>query len=414
MGRSLVNILQVISSADLAQGGVIEGTRQTSEVLAELGHHIEVASADDPACSWLRDFPFPIHALGPGKSAYQYAPRMIPWLRENAVRFDAVIVNGLWQHPGFAVRRALLGTGTPYFVYTHGMLDPWFKRTYPLKHLKKSLYWPWGEYRVLRDARAVLFTCEEEKLLARQSFGLYRANEVVVSYGTSGPTCDAAAQKAAFLTQYPELQGKRLLLFLSRIHAKKGCDLLIEAFAGAAPLDPALHLVMAGPDQTGLRAELEQRAESLGVAGRITWPGMLTGDVKWGAFRAAEAFVLPSHQENFGIAVAEALACGLPALISNKVNIWREIAEDGAGLVEEDTPAGTERSLRAWLALPAAARGEMGRRARACFEARFDIRIATENLLKALHTPGDQSGTGRSAEGIDTKESIHVRHSPGG
>ena len=388
----------------------MEGTRQTSEALAQMGQHVEIASADDPAAPWLRDLGFTVHALGPGRSGYCYAPRMIPWLRENAPRFDAVIVNGLWQHPGLAVRRALRGTGTPYFVYTHGMLDPWFKRTYPLKHLKKSLYWPWGEYRVLRDAQAVLFTCEEEKLLARQSFGLYRAREVVVSYGTVGPVGDAAAQKAAFLTRYPELRGKRILLFLSRIHVKKGCDLLIDAFARVTRFDPSLHLVMAGPDQTGLRPDLERQAESLGVADRITWPGMLAGDMKWGAFRAAEAFVLPSHQENFGIAVAEALACGLPALISNKVNIWREIDEDGAGLVAEDTQEGAQHLLQEWLALPAEAREGMGRRARACFQARFDIRIAAENLLKALRAP---AGAAR-AEGIGKEGVGHVRHSPGG
>lgn len=396
-----MNILQVISSADPTQGGVIEGTRQTSEVLAQMGHHTEVASADGPTGPWLHDLPFVVHALGPGRSGYQYAPKMIPWLRENATRFDVVIVNGLWQYPGFAVRRALRGTPTPYFVYTHGMLDPWFKRTYPFKHLKKSLYWPWGEYRVLRDAKAVLFTCEEEKLLARQSFGLYRANEVVVSYGTAGPVGDAAAQRAAFLARYPELQGKRLLLFLGRIHVKKGCDLLIKAFARVAD-DPSLHLFMAGPDQAGWGAELKRLAASLGVADRIAWPGMLTGDIKWGAFHTSEAFVLPSHQENFGIAVAEALACGLPPLISNKVNIWREIAEDRAGLVAEDTEAGVLRLLQEWLALPTPAREEMARRARGCFEGRFEIHIAANNLLEALHIPGRES----DAEGVR-----HVRHS---
>ncbi len=361
----------------------MEGTRQTSLVLAQMGHHVEVASADDPAAPWLRDLGLTVHALGPSRSAYCYAPGMLPWLRGNAARFDAVIVNGLWQYPGFAVRRALRGTPTPYFVYTHGMLDPWFKRTYPLKHLKKSLYWPWGEYRVLRDAAAVLFTCEEEKLLARQSFGLYRANERVVSYGTAGPTGDPAAQEAAFLLRHPELQGKRLLLFLGRIHAKKGCDLLIEAFARAAA-DPTLHLVMAGPDQAGLVAELARRADALGAQGRVVWLGMLTGDMKWGAFRAAEAFVLPSHQENFGIAVTEALACGLPVLISNKVNIWREIEEDGAGLVAEDTQDGADSLLTGWLSLPTRTREEMARRARECFERRFDIRIAAARLLGAL------------------------------
>lgn len=362
----------------------MEGTRQTSVVLAQMGHHVEVASADDPNAPWLRDLGLTVHALGPSKSGYCYAPKMIPWLRQNAARFDAVIVNGLWQYPGFAVRRALRGTGTPYFVYTHGMLDPWFKRTFPLKHLKKSLYWPWGEYRVLRDAQAVLFTCEEEKLLARQSFRLYRANEVVVSYGTAGPVGDASVQKAAFLSRYPELRGKRLLLFLSRIHVKKGCDLLIEAFAQVAAADPALHLVMAGPDQMGWGADLARRAASLGVADRIAWTGMLTGDVKWGAFRVAEAFVLPSHQENFGIAVAEALACGLPPLISNKVNIWREIAEDQAGLVGEDTEEGTARLLRGWLALTPEAKGAMRQRALHCFSERFEIRHSAENLIRQL------------------------------
>ncbi len=381
----------------------MEATRQTSLVLAQTGHHIEVASADAPGSPWLSDMGLTVHALGPSRSAYCYAPRMLPWLRGNAARFDAVIVNGLWQYPGFAVRHALRGTPTPYFVYTHGMLDPWFKRTYPLKHLKKSLYWPWGEYRVLRDAAAVLFTCEEEKLLARQSFGLYQASEVVVSLGTAGPAGDATAQKETFLSRHPELEGKRLLLFLGRIHVKKGCDLLIGAFAKAARADPSLCLVMAGPDQTGWRSDLERQASVLGIAGRVVWPGMLTGDEKWGAFRAAEAFVLPSHQENFGIAVAEALACGLPVLISDKVNIWREIQEDGAGLVEQDTPAGTERLLRDWLALSAPAREAMMVRARQCFEGRFEIRMAADRLLEALRAPLKE----------EQKKESHVHHSSG-
>ena len=254
------------------------------------------------------------------------------------------------------------------------MLDPWFKRTYPLKHLKKCLYWPWAEYRVLRDAQAVLFTCEEEKLLARQSFGLYRASEVVVNFGTAGPVGDArGAAGGVPRPAIRTLQGKRLLLFLGRLHVKKGCDLLIEAFARVAAADPDLHLVMAGPDQAGWQAELERRAAALGVADRISWTGMLTGDLKWGAFHAAEAFVLPSHQENFGIAVAEALACGLPVLISNKVNIWREIAEDGAGLVAEDTEAGTTGMLQDWLLKSDEERQEMGRNARDSFARRYEF-----------------------------------------
>ena len=168
-----------------------------------------------------------------------------------------------------------------------------------------------------------------------KSFWFYQVREAVVTYGTKTPPSDAARLREVFYAAYPDLRGKRVLLFLSRIQEKKGCDLLIEAFAKVAGQDANLHLMMAGPDQTGWMAKLQAQALALGVADRITWPGMLQGDMKWGAFYASEAFVLSSHQENFGIVVAEALGCGLPVLISDKVNIWREIEADRAGTIHE-------------------------------------------------------------------------------
>jgi hypothetical protein len=127
---------------------------------------------DVPSDPWVQASKFKVHALGPAVLGYGFSSRLVPWLRAHAHEYDAVIVNGLWEYIGFATWRALAGGSTPYFVFTHGMLDPWFKHTYPLKHLKKWLYWPWGEYRVLRDACRVIFTCEDERLLARESFWL--------------------------------------------------------------------------------------------------------------------------------------------------------------------------------------------------------------------------------------------------
>jgi len=380
-----MKILRIISTVNPKAGGPVEGIRQITPLLSRLGHTTEVISLDDPAASWLADFPTPVHALGPGRTGYCFSPRLVPWLRANADRYDVVIVHGLWQHGGFGAWQALHTSETPYFVYTHGMLDPWFNRTYPLKHLKKSLYWPWAERRVLRDARAVLFTSEEERRLARQSFPGYRCREQVMSYGTSSPPGDPPALRRRFFESHPDLEGQRLLLFLSRIHPKKGCDLLLAAFASVADTDPDLHLVMAGPAEPSLQAELERQAQARGIASRVTWTGMLSGDHKWGAFYAADAFVLPSHQENFGIAVAEALACGLPVLISDKINIWREIVEDGVGIVAEDTEAGTTRLLRDWLALTPDAAQQMREQARSCFLARFEIGAAAESLVTTLN-----------------------------
>uniref|UniRef100_A0A7V4LCQ9 Glycosyltransferase n=1 Tax=Desulfobacca acetoxidans TaxID=60893 RepID=A0A7V4LCQ9_9BACT len=103
-----------------------------------------------------------------------------------------------------------------------------------------------------------------------------------------------------------------------------------------------------------------------------------------GGFGAAEVFILPSHQENFGIAVAEALACGVPVLISNKVNIWREIQADGAGLVDDDGLEGTERLIRRWFETPKTKKNRMRANAGRCFDARFEIRRAAESLASTL------------------------------
>jgi len=379
-----VKILHIISSVNPAGGGPIEGIKQLGTTLESAGHQVEIASLDPPDAPFLRQSPLPVYPLGPTTLGYAFTPRLIPWVRANRSRYDAVVVNGIWQFHSFGAWQALRNSSTPYVLFTHGMLDPWFKKQYPLKHLKKWMYWPWAEYRVLRDAQAVLFTCEEERVLARSSFWLYRCNEVVVSYGTAKPKGDPDQELSEFFTRYPGLRGKKLALFMGRVHPKKGCDLLIEAFAKVLSQKPDWHLLIAGPDQVGLQEALNYRAAQLGLASRITWMGMIGGTMKWGALRAAEVFVLPSHQENFGIAVAEALAAGAPALISNKVNIWREIESDGAGIVADDTLEGTCKLLQSYVEMPEARKLTMRLAAHGCFERRFEIRKAAATLHSIL------------------------------
>ena len=327
-----MRVLHVIASLDPKGGGTTENLLQLAQATSETEEmEMEVACFDEAEESWLTSFPALVNALGRGRTSYRYCSAFVPWLRKNAARFDAFVVHGLWQYPGYATRLVARELDIPYFVFPHGMLDPWFKKAYPLKHLKKWLYWPWGEYRVLRDATAVFFTCEEERRLARDSFWLYQCRGKVVGIGIGLPPTQADQQDETFLTRFSEFRKKRLLLFLSRIHEKKGCDLLIRAFGKAVQnlslheRDP-LHLVVAGPcaDQ-GYLDEMNDLAKECCPTGSVSFPGMLSGDLKWGAFHAAEVFVLPSHQENFGIAVVEALACKRPVLISDKVNIWREI-----------------------------------------------------------------------------------------
>ena len=315
---------------------------------------------------------------------YGYSPALAGWLKRNAEQYDAAILHGLWNYASVGGWRGLRGSRTPYFVFTHGMLDPWFRAAYPLKGLIKASLWRALEHRVLRDAAGVLYTTEEERRLAARSFSPYRAREFVVGHGARDVTGDPASFRRAFDDVMPRLKGRRFILFLSRVHPKKGLDLLIAGFATLATRHPDLDLVVAGPDTANLKAELTAQAERLGATSRIHWPGMLTGDAKWGALAAASFFALTSHQENFGIAVAEALAFGKPVLITNKVNIWREVEQDGAGIVVNDDLPGVTSGLQRMCAMTAPEQAAVSANARRCFLQRYDQERVAVGLLDVL------------------------------
>ena len=219
--------------------------------------------------------------------------------------------------------------------------------------------------------------------IAAEGFPLRtRFRRVVVPYGTIGPSGEPELLRQAFLSSCSSVAGKRFLLYLGRLHPKKGCDLLLGAYARVSPRD--MDLVMVGPDEVGWEAELRAQSVRLGIGDRVHWTGALRGNAKWGAFYAAEAFVLPSHQENFGIAVADALACGTISLISDKVNIAADVQSDGAALVEPDTVEGTAALIERFVSLSDQDRALMRRRARACYQRRYSLNDAAQAVYRAL------------------------------
>ena len=168
-GQELMRILHIIGTLNPEAGGPTESVRVLLSY-GPIGYTGEVVTLDDPSAPYLHDFEFPVHALGPTNTTYGFNSKLLPWLRNNRHRFDGVVVNGLWQYCGYAAWRALAGN-TPYVVFTHGMLDPYFKHAFPLKHIKKWLYWVPFEYWVLRGAYRVLFTSKAEKRLAERASG---------------------------------------------------------------------------------------------------------------------------------------------------------------------------------------------------------------------------------------------------
>lgn len=392
-GKTL-KILHVIASMDPASGGPVEAIIKQDLASKGLATRV-VATLDAPDSKFLASMPIKVVPLGRPKpltrnpirkmlNRYGYSPHLVPWLRKHSDEFDAIIVDGLWHYASFAASRALPKGRAPYFVFPHGMLDPWFSKTDWRKHALKQAVWTIADGRLLAGARSVFFTAEEEKKQASGVFFGHNYKSTVVPFGTAAPPAFADTQRSAFLRAVPEVAGRRYLLFFGRIHRKKGVDLLIRAFGEISKAHSDIDLVIAGPDATDWRPELSSIAETLGCANRIRWPGPLYDDAKWGAIHCADAFCLPSHQENFGIAVAEALGCGTPVLISDKVNIWREIAEAKAGIVQSDTIEGTTKALKSWISLSAGERSSMRAAASAVFNHRFNVETAAPALLAAM------------------------------
>jgi len=386
-----MKILSVISSMDPVKGGLSQGVRNLVPALAALGARSEVLSFDAPDAGFLGLDDFPIHAIGPGKGPYAYCAALRPWLEENIARFDAVIAQGLWLHNNAGtwrtvrrLRQAHPAAGPRFYVMPHGMLDPYFQNAPERrwKAMRNVVVWKLFEGSAVNGADGVLFTCAQEMILARQPFSPYHPKrELDVGLGIQAPPPLTGSMAPAFAARCPELGDKPYLLFLGRVHEKKGTDLLLRAYLDLRRERADMPaLVIAGP---GLESE-----HGRGLLALADWhpdvyfPGMLSGDEKWGALYGCDAFVLPSHQENFGIAVVEAMACGKPVLISPQVNIWRECAQ--GGLVDEDNEAGVTRLLTRWLALSPAERAARGVAAFAAYRRHFSAGEAAQRLLLAL------------------------------
>lgn len=410
-----MRILNVIGSVDRRGGGTTDHVFSCSQLWVQAGHDCHILCLDAPTDPCVLSAPVPTIALGRKgffrriqrfllPLRYGYEPNFGRWLRRHGAEYDAIILNGLWNYTSFGTWLAIKGLNVPYYVCPHGMLDPWLKSASPTRHLLRLVFWQLAEKRVLREARAVIFACEEEKRLACGAFLQDTGNSYVIPYGTKDVSGDPVSQKRAFFSRFDKLQSRKLILFLGRIHPKKGIDLLIEAFASRAKEFPEHDLLIAGPDDVGLVPRLSETSRALGIGHRVHWAGMLEGDEKWGAFRAAEFFVLPSHQENFGIAVAEAMALSIPVLITDKVNIWREVRSSGGAYVVTDTPNGIAQGLQVMCSLVPLERERMGERARSYFAKHFDLEKNAAELLQLIGwlnvTPIESEGCARIANSV--------------
>jgi glycosyltransferase involved in cell wall biosynthesis len=298
-------------------------------------------------------------------------------------RADIVHLHSLYLFHVWAAARLCRRFGVPYLLRPHGTLDPYlWKRHRARKAVIETLF----QNRVLRQATAIHYTAEEEMRLAEPYAQGTRG--IVIPNGLDLAEYAQLPPAGQFRALHPEIGDRRFVLFLSRLNFKKGLDLLVPAFARVARQRPDLHLVIAGPDD-GQRAAAEGWVAAEGMAGRTTFAGLLDHRAKLAAFRDSAMFVLPSYSENFGLAIVEALACGVPVAISDRVNIWREIAEAGAGLVAPPAVDDVARLIDTLAADPVRA-AEMGARGKTLVAERYSwgkIARDLETVYRSLAVP---------------------------
>lgn len=381
-----------------AFGGPCQGIRNSIPALKSLGVENEVVCMDDPNEEFIQKDDFVIHAVGKSNGPWAKNANLYDWLLAHLATYDVVIVHGLWQYHVYAVRNAYNklkqthGTSLPkVYVMPHGMLDPYFQKAEgrKLKALRNYIYWHLLESKNIESLDGLLFTCEEEMRLAATSFKPYRPKKTFnVSYGVQAPPAQNDQQDLQFLKEFPTLQQGKYLLFLSRIHPKKGVDILLKSYEHVyAGNEMAPQLAIAGPGiDTAFGQSLTQMVNASEFLKRkVIFTGMLQGQKKWSAFYNCEAFVLPSHQENFGIAVAEALACKCPVIISNKVNIFAEIEHSNAGIICSDTHEGISEALNSWKKLSDEDKHTMKNKAYSLYQSAFTNEAAAARLLEVLN-----------------------------
>jgi glycosyltransferase involved in cell wall biosynthesis len=328
-------VLHVIPSVGPLRGGPSAMVRQLAGSLARSGIETHIATTND-------DGPEKLHVrcgepVVQDGVTYWYFPRQVRfytiswplsvWLSNHVSNFDLLHIHALFSFAAIPASYWATRRGVPYIVRPLGTLNEW-GMTHRRPWLKKASF-RLLESRILKRAALVHYTSDQERHEA-ETLGVTAAS-AVIPIGLPDSSTEGFA--GAFRRRYPQLRGRRIILFLSRLDQKKGLDLLLRAFADVRRRVPNASLVIAGDGQREFVGQIKSDAKALGIAADIVWTGFLAGEDKQAALAEADVFALPSYSENFGMAVAECMAARLPVVISDQVGIHQEVSEARAGLV---------------------------------------------------------------------------------
>jgi glycosyltransferase involved in cell wall biosynthesis len=349
------------------------------------GHTTEIVSTpmfcrgDEPALLARLNALAPTTFLAPSRTRSLLDGRSWRQLDESIRAADIVHVHTIWNPINLMVRRACARRHRPYVLMPHGMLDPY---SLSVSYWRKVLYLWAIERGNLASARRIIYTtAEEARLAATQMSSLPEG--VIIPLGGDAPDGNADELASSFIERFPKARNRRQLLFLGRVHPKKGLDRILAALPAVVGAFPDVLMTIVGDGPREFQSELSKTVAAHNLEDNVLMTGRLDGEAKWGAYASAELFLLPSRQENFAITVAEAMQMGLPLIISNKVNTWPYVRDAGSGLVldEDRIEADLEDGIVSLLRDVANAR-LMGKRGREYAKKCLTWAGATTRLIK--------------------------------
>jgi glycosyltransferase involved in cell wall biosynthesis len=392
-----MRILHLIANLSASTGGPAEACLGLCRELAKRGHEVSIYTTtfgeETRRANALRPLDVPVYDggveirffAGAGCGIYQWSPTLLRALYRRVPTVDIVHIHSIYLFHSTVGSYLCRRFRVPYVIKPHGTLDPFMRQRH---RIRKWIHEMIVERRSFRYAAAIQFTAAQEMALAtgsrigrrlfEHSVGAIVPNGVVIPEAFEPETIGTDTE--GLIKQFPELHGKRIVLFLGRINFKKGFDILSAAFARLCRQRDDVHLLIAGPDNEGYGRRVKEWLRAEQVLDRITFTGMLRGSYKNAAFKISEIFVLPSYSENFGIAIVEAMAHGLPVVVSDRVNICAEIAAADAGLVVKCNVAELEAALSTLLT-DSELRCAMGERGREMVERTFTWEVATGQMI---------------------------------
>jgi glycosyltransferase involved in cell wall biosynthesis len=338
-----MNILHYVESTDSRMGGVPRFVLDASRVMAAQGHRSRILTLDttDTPEAWLADhdgssLPTVTKLPRPALMGKLFGPAQLREIRSHLAKADAVHLHCVWSVSTLQIAAAARQMGVPYVVSLHGMLDDW---SMAQRAFKKRTYMAMGGRRMLEGAARVHATAQAEM---DQSVKWYpNGSSAVIPCLMDLQAYRHLPSKDVAQAKFPMLaDGDPNILFLSRVHYKKGCEHLIRAAAELSSRGVPGKIILAGSGDPEYIDRLKSLSRELGVDGRVHFVGQVTGEAKLSLYRNADAFVLPTSQENFGLVLIEAMACGVPIVTTKGVDIWSDVESSGAArIIEQDASA---------------------------------------------------------------------------